>query len=122
MRCSGIAGPIIGGPGILGRRARRDPGGDHGRSLLRGRGSGEEGTDARARAVRHYGGILGRTREGENGPRGEKKREVGRAENWIWAGFQFHCFSYFHFFSNSNHSNYLNSNSNLNSTLAIKQK
>ena len=42
-------------------------------------------------------------------------------EEMVWAGFGFLLFLIL-CFSNSNHSNYLNSNSNLNSTLAIKQK
>ena len=106
------------------------------RELGEGGGAG----DARAEPLACGTGLSGRTRctsssclagpvrergEGRpSGPAGKEKEREGGTANGLWAGFQFHCFSYFHFFSNSNHSDYLNSNSNLNlkSTLAIKQK
>jgi hypothetical protein len=64
-------------------------------------------------------------REGEEegmGRRGGKCGPAVWAANWVWAGFSF-LFLGFPFLSYlKHHSFYLNSNSNLNSNLALKQK
>ena len=69
-------------------------------------------------------------RKGRRAGLREKKRAMGRrkggpagwAANWVWAGFSF-LFLGFPFLSYlTHHSIYFNSNSNLNSNLALKQK
>ena len=69
-------------------------------------------------------------RKGRRAGLREKKRAMGRrkggpagwAANWVWAGFSFLflCFPFLSYLTH--HSIYLNSNSNLNSNLALKQK
>ena len=107
---------MTGGPALSAGRERAC-----GRGRWRA-GPGRQGEDALRELQLPAGPVRERGEGRPSGPAGKEKEREGGSANGLWARFQFHCFSYFHFFSNSNHSNYLNSNSNLNSTLAIMQK
>ena len=69
----------------------------HERSRCRA-GPGCQGEDALRELQLPAGPVRERGEGRPSGPAGKEKGREGGPANGLWAGFQFHCFSYFHSF------------------------